>query len=104
MDDGMLSKCCDAEQVIDDAYRKHVEEFRAFVGHVNEWFTNYQQMMCPKIMLCLSRIGVDDKAADWSILADLTSHAERFSRLTNLALSEYEEAYKSAKSVFNKAR
>lgn len=94
--------CADAEIMIEDAYRAHVVQFREFAERVNAWLTNYEQAMAPRVMCFLEGAGHRDTESNMQILRTLTSHAEAFANLINEALSEYEEAYKTAHSVFVK--
>ncbi len=94
--------CADAEIMIEDAYQSHVVQFREFADRVNAWLTNYEQVMAPRVMCFLEAVGSRDMESNMQILRTLTSHAEAFAAHINDALAEYEEAYKTAHSVFVK--
>ena len=103
MDDEQCPECVDARMVIEESYADHIVQFRDFVGRTEEWFMRYNQTMAPMLLECLSTSG-KPTTSDFQLLATLTRHAERFTHLAQVALSEYEEAYKVAEAIFEKSR
>ncbi len=97
-------ECYQAEMVITGAYQEHIALFRDFAEKTGDWLTNYEQTMAPMLMECLEKLGNESHAANWQLLNSLTTHAGRFASLTEKALAEYEEAYKTAMAIFEKIR
>lgn len=104
MDKKLFLECVDVEMSIKEAFQTHVQEFRVFAEKTNAWLVNYEQLISPMLMNCLEGIGTNSPMANWQLLNDLTRHAEAFANLTQQALAEYEEAYKTAHAIFNKMK
>ncbi len=98
----MQNECEIIKSEIVSAYEDHIVVFREFVGQTGAWLANYEQHMAPMLMECLADIGDGAHPADWQLMGTLTYHAERFAKLAQAALAEYEEAYKTADAIFKK--